>query len=87
MSTKKNQKTVTSINSNEDDGGEESHQVGRNGRGNVQSSSSCNSEDESNTSQELDGEADKSTVKTRDSRGAATDPQSIYARVSFCALM
>nr|GFA85468.1 transcription factor bHLH84-like [Tanacetum cinerariifolium] len=79
-STKKNQKTITTINSNEDDSGEVSHQVNSNGRGNVPSSSFCNSEDESNASQELDGGANKLTVKTRASRGAATDPQSIYAR-------
>ncbi|GJU62228.1 Myc-type, basic helix-loop-helix domain-containing protein [Tanacetum coccineum] len=79
-STKKNQKTITSINSNKDDGREVNDHADSNGRGNVPSSSSCCSEDESNASQELDGVANKLIVKTRASRGAATDPQSIYAR-------
>nr|GEX42769.1 hypothetical protein [Tanacetum cinerariifolium] len=50
------------------------------GRGDVQSSSFCGSEDDSNASQEFEGGANNSTEKTRASRGAATDPQSIYAR-------
>lgn len=80
---------MTDINSNEDDG-EESQQNNEkftnsssNGRGNIQSSSSCTSEEDSNASQDLDGGASNLTAKTRAGRGAATDPQSIYARVSF----
>ncbi|XVE49320.1 hypothetical protein DITRI_Ditri01bG0073300 [Diplodiscus trichospermus] len=49
---------------------------------NGQSPASCSSEDDSNTSQELNGEEAALNLngKTRASRGAATDPQSIYAR-------
>lgn len=48
-----------------------------------ESSSSCSSEDDSNVSQELiGGETLKSSEKARSGRGAATDPQSLYARVS-----
>ncbi|KAI3785417.1 hypothetical protein L1987_44535 [Smallanthus sonchifolius] len=70
---KKIQKMMNSINRNDDDS-EETHQNKEkitnkyNGRGNVQSSSSCSSEE------------DIVTEKTRAGRGAATDPQSIYAR-------
>nr|XP_043616279.1 transcription factor bHLH84-like [Erigeron canadensis] len=76
---KKNQKN--SFDNDEEDG-KENHKryekIANNGRGNnVQSSSSCSSEDDSNASQDLDGGA---TEKTRAGRGAATDPQSIYAR-------
>lgn len=48
-----------------------------------QSSSCCSSEDDSNASQELKGGAISSNTKgkSRASRGAATDPQSLYARV------
>ncbi|KAM3305010.1 transcription factor bHLH84 [Capsicum chacoense] len=47
-----------------------------------QSSSCCSSEDDSNASQELKGGAISSNTKgkSRASRGAATDPQSLYAR-------
>ncbi|KAI3726621.1 hypothetical protein L1987_66419 [Smallanthus sonchifolius] len=70
---KKIQKTMNSINRNDDDS-EETHENKEkitnkyNGRGDVQSSSSCSSEE------------DIVTKKTRAGRGAATDPQSIYAR-------
>ncbi|XP_058068735.1 transcription factor bHLH84-like [Magnolia sinica] len=57
---------------------------------NAQSSSSCSSEDDSNASQELNGGGSSSNSKgsaalnlngkTRAGRGAATDPQSLYAR-------
>lgn len=56
-----------------------------------QSSSSCCSEDESNASLEMNGTTScssskgsrglNSSGKTRASRGSATDPQSLYARV------
>lgn len=53
-----------------------------------QSSSSLSSEDDSNASQETNGEDSKGSDaalalngKTRASRGSATDPQSLYARV------
>lgn len=56
-----------------------------------QNSSSCCSEDESNASLEMNGttscssskgsRALNSSGKTRASRGSATDPQSLYARV------
>jgi len=59
---------------------------------NVQSSSSCSSEDNSNASQELNGGSTSSSPKgpaslnlngkARASRGSATDPQSLYARVT-----
>lgn len=57
----------------------------------AQSSSSYSSENDSNTSQELNGGATSaskgsaalnSSKKPRAGRGAATDPQSLYARVS-----
>ncbi|KAJ9567615.1 hypothetical protein OSB04_003581 [Centaurea solstitialis] len=85
LTSKKKQKMMTAINSNEDDG-EESHQNNEkitnnnNGRGNAHSSSSCSSEGDSNVSQDTNGGATDLTVKTRAGRGAATDPQSIYAR-------
>ncbi|KAI3673093.1 hypothetical protein L6452_39205 [Arctium lappa] len=44
------------------------------------SSCSCSSEDDLNLSQEANGSALNSNWKTRASRGAATDPQSLYAR-------
>ena len=51
-----------------------------NGGGN---SSSCTSEDDSNASQEVINEEIKnSNTKAKASRGSATDPQSLYARVS-----
>ena len=62
-----------------------------NGRLNRQSSNSYSSEDESNLSLELNnGRAISSTTlnssgKTRASRGSATDPQSLYARVTNLA--
>ncbi|KAI3758787.1 hypothetical protein L6452_06359 [Arctium lappa] len=91
LTSKKHQKMMTAINRNEDDV-EESHQNNENftnndkitnnnnRKGNAQSSSSYSSEDDSNVSQDLNGGAISLTVKTRAGRGAATDPQSIYAR-------
>ncbi|XP_076955096.1 transcription factor bHLH84-like [Bidens hawaiensis] len=75
---------MTSVNRNEDDSVEAYQNKVKltnknNRRGNVQSSSSCSSEDDSNASQELNGR-EILTEKTRAGRGAATDPQSIYAR-------
>ena len=63
---------------------EEDNNAGSDG----QSSSSCSSEDDSNASQELNGESKGSAAlnsngKTRASRGSATDPQSLYARVTI----
>lgn len=46
-----------------------------------QSSSSFCSEDDSNASYEANGV--NSSGKTRASRGSATDPQSLYARVNY----
>ncbi|MCD7446577.1 hypothetical protein HAX54_010769 [Datura stramonium] len=73
---KKNQK-MTQINNEE---GEEETNNTDNQIG--QSSSCCSSEDDSNASQELNGGAISSNTKgkSRASRGAATDPQSLYAR-------
>lgn len=54
----------------------------------ISSGSSCISEDDSNGSQEPNGGSDtkdsaalNSSGKARAGRGAATDPQSLYARV------
>lgn len=71
MKSKKKQKLASTSNI------EEENNAGPNG----QSSSSCCSGDESNASQELSG-AVTSSGKTRARRGSATDPQSLYARVS-----
>ncbi|CAN4092143.1 unnamed protein product [Withania somnifera] len=73
---KKNQK-MTQINNEE---GEEETNNADNQIG--QSSSCCSSEDDSNASQELNGGTVSSNTKgkSRASRGAATDPQSLYAR-------
>ncbi|XP_022762371.1 transcription factor bHLH84-like [Durio zibethinus] len=77
--SKKNQSSVSSTNNDED----------VNAVLNGQSSASCSSEDDSNASQELNGGVTSSSKgeaalslngKTRASRGAATDPQSLYAR-------
>ncbi|KAJ0754592.1 putative transcription factor bHLH family [Helianthus annuus] len=75
---------MTSVNRNDDDSEETHHNKEKftnknSGKRNVQSSSSCSSEDDSNASQELNGRKIV-TEKTRAGRGAATDPQSIYAR-------
>ncbi|XP_060193960.1 transcription factor bHLH84-like [Lycium barbarum] len=72
---KKNQK-ITEINNEE--GEEETNadtQI-------AQSTSCCSSENDSNASQELNGDTISSNPKgkSRASRGAATDPQSLYAR-------
>ncbi|XP_052189850.1 transcription factor RSL2-like [Diospyros lotus] len=72
-------------------GNEDHDQENINGATNGQSSSCCCSDDESNASQEIKGGAANSKLKgsadalnsngkTRASRGAATDPQSLYAR-------
>ncbi|CAN4122566.1 unnamed protein product [Withania somnifera] len=73
---KKNQK-MNQINNEE---GEEETNNADNQIG--QSSSCCSSEDDSNASQEINGGAISSNTKgkSRASRGAATDPQSLYAR-------
>ncbi|KAK1433423.1 hypothetical protein QVD17_10333 [Tagetes erecta] len=78
---KKNQKMMASTNRNNDESVETYQSKGKNsnGRGNAQSSSCCSSEDDSNASQELNGR-EIGMEKTRAGRGAATDPQSIYAR-------
>ncbi|XP_009804256.1 uncharacterized protein LOC107775492 [Nicotiana tabacum] len=74
---KKNQK-ITQINNEEGEDQGTNNAAIQNG----QSSSCCSSEDDSNASQELNGGAisSKSKGKSRASRGAATDPQSLYAR-------
>ncbi|XVE93500.1 hypothetical protein REPUB_Repub01dG0197900 [Reevesia pubescens] len=78
--SKKNQSSVSTTNNDVEDGN-----AGLNG----QSSACCSSEDDSNASQELNGgmtssskgeAALNSNGKTRAGRGAATDPQSLYAR-------
>ena len=80
--SKKNQSNVSTTNNDEDGN------AGLNG----QSSASCLSEDDSNASQELNGGVTSSSKggsalnfngKTRANRGAATDPQSLYARVTI----
>ncbi|XVF44991.1 hypothetical protein PTKIN_Ptkin02bG0169700 [Pterospermum kingtungense] len=77
--SKKNQGSVSATNNDEDGN------AGLNG----QTSASCSSEDDSNASQDLNGGVTSSSKgeaavnlngKTRASRGAATDPQSLYAR-------
>ncbi|XWS68123.1 hypothetical protein CRYUN_Cryun04dG0063400 [Craigia yunnanensis] len=77
--SKKNQSSFSTTNNDEDGN------AGLNG----QSSASFSSEDDSNASQELNGGVTSSSKgdaalnlkgKTRASRGAATDPQSLYAR-------
>ena len=75
MQPKKNQKIDDAEVGNNNNNGE---------RNNGQSSSSCSSNDELNESQEVD--ATNPNGKTRASRGTATDPQSLYARVSTIAL-
>ncbi|XWS63000.1 hypothetical protein CRYUN_Cryun06bG0058900 [Craigia yunnanensis] len=76
---KKNQSSVSTTNNDEDG----------NAGLNRQSSACCSSEDDSNASQELNGGVTSSSKgeatlklngKTRASGGAATDPQSLYAR-------
>lgn len=79
IQSKKNQKTVKGAD-------EEESSAALNG----QSSSSCSTEDDSNTaSQEMNGASSSSkgpaalnlNGKRKASRGTATDPQSLYARV------
>lgn len=53
---------------------------------NGQSSSSCSSDDNLTGSQDLNGAINPINGKTRASRGTATDPQSLYARVSTTVL-
>ena len=78
----KNQNSVSTTNNDEDGN------AGLNG----QSSASFSSEDDSNASQDVNGGVTSSSKgdaalnlkgKTRASRGAATDPQSLYARVTI----
>ncbi|XP_071712719.1 uncharacterized protein [Rutidosis leptorrhynchoides] len=86
LPVKKNQKTIynNSIDQYEGENSQQNNQKitsKNNRRGNhVQSSSSCSSEYDSNACQDLDGGAINVNEKTRAGRGAATDPQSIYAR-------
>ena len=57
----------------------------------VQSVSSCSSEDDSNASRDggasssLSPQDPKTVGKSRTTKGPATDPQSVYARVSLTA--
>ncbi|XP_042757838.1 transcription factor bHLH49 [Lactuca sativa] len=82
----KNQKMMSATNSNEDETEErnlnnEKITNKNNGKGNIdQSFSSSCSEDDSIVSQDLNEGPINLTAKTRAGRGAATDPQSIYAR-------
>ncbi|KAF2294464.1 hypothetical protein GH714_011637 [Hevea brasiliensis] len=86
--SKKSQKLVSSSNSDEESN------AGLNGP----ASSSCCSEDDSNSSHTHNGGASSSLSskgtsalnlngKTRASRGAATDPQSLYARVDISTML
>lgn len=77
---RKNHKNMTE-NTNEEEEKYESNTVSANNA--VQSSSCCSSEDDSNASHDLNitGSTANLNGKTRASRGAATDPQSLYARV------
>ncbi|CAI9291895.1 unnamed protein product [Lactuca saligna] len=71
---KKKQKVMTtSVNDNGVEGEDTNNNKGG-GNAPIASSSSCSSEDD------LTGGADNSNWKTRAGRGAATDPQSLYAR-------
>lgn len=80
MQPKKKQKVIESTeNGNEIDG--EDNNNNKIGNAPMASSSSCSSEDD------LNGGAENSTWKTRAGRGAATDPQSLYARVSVDHLL
>ncbi|CAI9753497.1 unnamed protein product [Fraxinus pennsylvanica] len=84
--SKKNKKLIRNSNDEEDT---------YNARGNGQSSSSWSIEDDSNGSQESNEETSESqglaTInsngKRRASRGSATDPQSIYARVDISTML
>lgn len=71
--SKKNKKAVLISNNDEEN----------NGGGNGQSSSTCSSEEDcSNASPELnESKRSASKGKAKVVRGAATDPQSLYARV------
>lgn len=80
--SKKNQKVTLNGNDEED----------TNAAHNGQTSSCYSSEDDSNASQELNGIATSESKvsaalnlngKTRANRGSATDPQSLYARVTY----
>ncbi|XP_057502739.1 transcription factor RSL2-like [Actinidia eriantha] len=76
---KKNQKLSLQTNEEEE---EEEKETNNGGITNGQGSSCCSSENDSNAShEELNGgQISESKGKTRASRGAATDPQSLYAR-------
>lgn len=79
-SRKNNQKAKEVISNNEEDEAQINVQNG-------QSSSCYSSEDDSNASQESNGDNKAPAAlnlngKARATRGAATDPQSLYARVS-----
>lgn len=94
VKSKKNQKRAVSAISNTEEDNDANNNENENNKSNagasrVQPSSSCCSEDESNASQDQIGGEDSSkgnsalnlSGKTRASRGSATDPQSLYARV------
>lgn len=66
---------TTTVNDNGVEGEDTNNNKGG-GNAPIASSSSCSSEDD------LTGNAENSNWKTRAGRGAATDPQSLYARVS-----
>lgn len=94
LKSKKNQKRAVSAISNTEEDNDANNNENENnksiiGANRPQLSSSCCSEDESNASQDQIGGEDSSkgkvalnlSGKTRASRGSATDPQSLYARV------
>lgn len=94
LKSKKNQKRAVSAISNTEEDNDANNNENENnksiiGANRPQLSSSCCSEDESNESQDQIGGEDSSkgkvalnlSGKTRASRGSATDPQSLYARV------
>ncbi|KAI3688930.1 hypothetical protein L2E82_46876 [Cichorium intybus] len=75
---KKKQKVMTTtVNDNEVEGDDN---IKGGGKASIASSSSCSSEDDLNPCQDSSGGAVNSNWKTRAGRGAATDPQSLYAR-------
>lgn len=94
LKSKKNQKRAVSAISNTEEDNDANNNENENnksivGANRLRLSSSCCSEDESNESQDQIGGEDSSkgmvalnlSGKTRASRGSATDPQSLYARV------
>ena len=93
MQAQKNKRNVRSKNQKNESKSKNDEE--RSGGVNALASSSCCSEDESNVSHDLNEAmsssslspkgvpAPKLNAKTRASRGAATDPQSLYARVTL----